>query len=152
MRFFSPNKKGRQELHAHRVQVSRTVRVVHVAHLLAQDAALPRRGQPAQRKVRRRRQSHPRWVVSTFCVTFDPDGQVTEHLVQSGVTRSGTCQLNACQPAHIVRVSRSFMDLAGECLLRSSCTQNRFDREFNALSNDIQDCYFKTIRGRVIVG
>lgn len=54
---------GGAELHEDRVQVPRTVGLVHGENLLAQDAAVPRGGQPTERVVRRCSQGHPgkRW-------------------------------------------------------------------------------------------
>ncbi|XP_063236263.1 uncharacterized protein LOC134538733 isoform X2 [Bacillus rossius redtenbacheri] len=53
------NVKGREEPHAHGVQVPRAVGLVHPADLLAQDAALPGRGQPPEGALRRRGQGDP---------------------------------------------------------------------------------------------
>lgn len=46
---FGETNKGGEELHADGMQMSRTVWIVHVAHLLEEDATLPRSRRPAQR-------------------------------------------------------------------------------------------------------
>lgn len=46
-----PQTTGSKELYAHRMQVSRTVGIVHVAHLLAKTTHFPRRCNKTQRKI-----------------------------------------------------------------------------------------------------